>query len=51
MSQKKEIAMDIDSDQLLTDKTQSGFQVKKIYGPEDVKDINCDRDIGKFLSH
>ncbi|MFH1623835.1 MAG: acyl-CoA mutase large subunit family protein [Pseudomonadota bacterium] len=46
MSEKKEVAMDIDSDQLLTERTQSGFKVKKIYGPEDVKDIDYDRDIG-----
>lgn len=46
MSRKKEVAMDIDSDQLLTERTQSGFKVKNIYDQEDVKDIDYDRDLG-----
>ena len=46
MNGKKEVAMDIDSDQLLADRTQSGLQVKKIYDPEDVKGMNYDLDIG-----
>jgi len=46
MEKKKEVAMDIDSDQLLTGRTQSGFEVKKIYGPEDIEDLIYNQDMG-----
>ena len=46
MSNKKEVRMEREKDRLITLQTQSGVRPKDVYGPEDVKGIDYDRDVG-----
>lgn len=46
MNNKKEFRIKRSEDCLLTLRTQSGFQPKEFYGPEDISDINYKKDLG-----